>query len=181
MVIVRDGRWLSAEQVRVVIDTPPICANSCCISSDATLDYWIGRRSVGVSIQIDGSGRVHLVDSMPVLGPDEQVDFHCLRCDVDAGHHRGPVRARCTLRGDLHELLGGTPSDPAHRTRRRVVQLRSTRVPHRLEQLAQGSRATTRTRQRDDRGGPRGPRCCSWQAIRAFARATSTPCAPPPA
>lgn len=27
----------------------------------------------GVTMQIDGSGRVHLVQSMPVLRPDEQV------------------------------------------------------------------------------------------------------------
>lgn len=38
-------------------------------------------------------------------------DFHCERCDVEAGHHRGRLCARCVLRDDLHELLGGVPTD----------------------------------------------------------------------
>lgn len=42
-------------------------------------------------------------------------DFHCERCGVEAGHHRGSLCARCALREDLHGLLGGTPSDPALR------------------------------------------------------------------
>lgn len=40
-------------------------------------------------------------------------DFHCDRCDREAGHHRGRLCARCALREDLHGLLGGAPSDPA--------------------------------------------------------------------
>lgn len=38
-------------------------------------------------------------------------DFHCERCDVEAGHHRGRLCARCALRDDLHGLLGGAPTD----------------------------------------------------------------------
>ena len=40
-------------------------------------------------------------------------DFHCERCDIEAGHHRGRLCARCALRDDLHGLLGGEPDDPA--------------------------------------------------------------------
>jgi len=40
-------------------------------------------------------------------------DFHCERCDIEAGHHRGRLCARCALRDDLHGLLGGEPNDPA--------------------------------------------------------------------
>ena len=40
-------------------------------------------------------------------------DFHCERCDVEAGHHRGRLCARCALRDDLHGLLGGSPTTPA--------------------------------------------------------------------
>ncbi|GAB3497566.1 recombinase XerD [Flexivirga lutea] len=40
-------------------------------------------------------------------------DFHCERCDVEAGHHRGRLCARCALRDDLHDILGGEPTDPA--------------------------------------------------------------------
>jgi hypothetical protein len=40
-------------------------------------------------------------------------DFHCERCDIEAGHHRGRLCARCALRDDLHGLLGGVPNDPA--------------------------------------------------------------------
>jgi len=40
-------------------------------------------------------------------------DFHCERCDVEAGHHRGRLCARCALRDHLHGLLGGVPTDPA--------------------------------------------------------------------
>ena len=38
-------------------------------------------------------------------------DFHCERCDVEAGHHRGRLCARCALRD--HGLFGGEPSDPS--------------------------------------------------------------------
>lgn len=41
------------------------------------------------------------------------VDFHCARCGTEAGHHRGRVCVRCILREDLHDLLGGEPTDPA--------------------------------------------------------------------
>jgi hypothetical protein len=44
---------------------------------------------------------------------DIPYDFHCERCEVEAGHHRGRLCARCALRDDLHGLLGGTPTDPA--------------------------------------------------------------------
>ena len=40
-------------------------------------------------------------------------DFYCDRCDIEAGHHRGRLCARCALRDDLHGLLGGEPNDPA--------------------------------------------------------------------
>ena len=40
-------------------------------------------------------------------------DFHCERCDIEAGHHRGRLCARCALRDDLYGLLGGEPNDPA--------------------------------------------------------------------
>lgn len=40
-------------------------------------------------------------------------DFHCERCGIEAGHHRGRLCARCALRDDLNELLGGQPTDPA--------------------------------------------------------------------
>ena len=40
-------------------------------------------------------------------------DFHCERCDTEAGHHRGRLCPRCALRDDLHGLLGGTPTAPA--------------------------------------------------------------------
>jgi hypothetical protein len=35
------------------------------------------------------------------------------RCGVEAGHHRGDLCARRTLRDDLNALLGGQPSHPA--------------------------------------------------------------------
>lgn len=42
-------------------------------------------------------------------------DFHCDRCDTEAGHHRGRLCARCALRDDLHQILGGEPENPALR------------------------------------------------------------------
>lgn len=33
------------------------------------------------------------------------VDFHCERCDVEAGHHRGRLCVRCALRDDLYALI----------------------------------------------------------------------------
>jgi len=38
-------------------------------------------------------------------------DFHCERCAIEAGHHRGRLCARCALRDDLHGLLGGVPTN----------------------------------------------------------------------
>lgn len=40
-------------------------------------------------------------------------DFHCERCNVEAGHHRGRLCVRCVLRDDLQRLLGRAPSDPS--------------------------------------------------------------------
>lgn len=40
-------------------------------------------------------------------------DFHCERCDAEAGHHRRRLCARCALRDDLYDLLGGEPTDPS--------------------------------------------------------------------
>jgi hypothetical protein len=40
-------------------------------------------------------------------------DFHCDRCDLEAGHHRGRLCANCALRDDLHGLLGGIPTTAA--------------------------------------------------------------------
>ena len=55
-----------------------------------------------------------IADGEPVCGTCAgiDVDFHCQRCGVEAGHHRGNLCVRCVLRDDLHTLLGGTPSDP---------------------------------------------------------------------
>lgn len=54
-------------------------------------------------------------DGLPVCSTcaDIPYDFHCERCDVEAGHHRGRLCARCALRDDLHGLLGGFPTDAA--------------------------------------------------------------------
>lgn len=40
-------------------------------------------------------------------------DFHCDRCGLETGHHRGKVCTRCAVREDLHRLLGGAPNNPA--------------------------------------------------------------------
>ena len=54
-------------------------------------------------------------DGQPTCATCAQIpyDFHCERCDVEAGHHRGRLCARCALRDDLHGLLGGPPGSPA--------------------------------------------------------------------
>jgi len=54
-------------------------------------------------------------DGLPICSTCAAIpyDFHCERCDVEAGHHRGSLCARCALRDDLHGLLGGEPSAPA--------------------------------------------------------------------
>ncbi|WP_193408772.1 MULTISPECIES: recombinase XerD [unclassified Pseudonocardia] len=44
----------------------------------------------------------------PCAGIDD--DFHCQRCGDEAGHYRRTHCARCALRDDLHDLLGGQPS-----------------------------------------------------------------------
>jgi len=54
-------------------------------------------------------------DGHPICSTCAEIpyDFYCARCDAEAGHHRGRLCARCALRDDLHELLGGAPDDPA--------------------------------------------------------------------
>lgn len=39
-------------------------------------------------------------------------DFHCDRCQAEAGHHRGRLCARCAVRDDLHQILDGEPEHP---------------------------------------------------------------------
>ncbi|GAA4684186.1 hypothetical protein GCM10023197_45760 [Gordonia humi] len=39
-------------------------------------------------------------------------DFHCARCGEENGHHRGLICARCAVREDLYQIMGGTPTDP---------------------------------------------------------------------
>lgn len=53
-------------------------------------------------------------DGQPICSTCAEIpqDFHCERCDVEAGHHRGRLCARCALRDDLHGLLGGQPTHP---------------------------------------------------------------------
>lgn len=53
-------------------------------------------------------------DGHPICSTCAEIpyDFHCERCGVEAGHHRGSLCARCALRDDLHQLLGGPPTDP---------------------------------------------------------------------
>jgi hypothetical protein len=53
-------------------DTPLSCANTVDDSFDASLIQWM-YGLLGVSMRVDGSGRVHLVQALPVLRPDEQV------------------------------------------------------------------------------------------------------------
>jgi len=55
------------------------------------------------------------LDGLPVCGTCAgiPIDFHCERCSDEAGHHRGKLCARCALRDDLNDLVGGTPTDPA--------------------------------------------------------------------
>lgn len=51
-------------------------------------------------------------DGQPICSTCAEIpyDFHCDRCDIEAGHHRGRLCARCALRDDLNGLLGGQPS-----------------------------------------------------------------------
>jgi len=77
-------------------------------------------------------------------------DFHCDRCDIEAGHHRGRLCARCALRDDLHDLLGGEPTDPAliglvdalcaaDRPESIIVWKRSAKVQNLLRALGDGT------------------------------------------
>lgn len=54
-------------------------------------------------------------DGHPICGTCAGIEanFYCERCDEEAGHHRGNLCARCALRDDLHQLLGGVPHHPA--------------------------------------------------------------------
>ena len=54
-------------------------------------------------------------DGSPVCGPCAGIsyDFHCSNCGNEAGHHRGKLCARCALRDDLNDLVGGAPTEPA--------------------------------------------------------------------
>jgi hypothetical protein len=54
-------------------------------------------------------------DGAATCGPCAGIprDFHCGRCGTEAGHYRGRLCARCALRDDLTDLLGGTPTSPA--------------------------------------------------------------------
>ena len=54
-------------------------------------------------------------DGLPACGTCAgiPVDFHCERCGSESGHHRGKLCARCALRDDLNDLVGGVPTEPA--------------------------------------------------------------------
>jgi hypothetical protein len=77
-------------------------------------------------------------------------DFHCQRCGEENGHHRRNICARCAVRDDLYELLGGKPTDPtliglvnalcsAKRPESTLVWKRSPRVQALLVGLGDGS------------------------------------------
>lgn len=77
-------------------------------------------------------------------------DFHCERCDIEAGHHRGRLCARCALRDDLHDILGGEPTDAtlvglvnvlcaADRPESIIVWKRSAKVRELLRALGDGT------------------------------------------
>lgn len=119
-------------------------------------------------------------DGQPTCSTCAQIpyDFHCERCDVEAGHHRGRLCARCALRDDLHGLLGGTPTDPAltglvdalcasDRPESIIVWKRSPKVKELLGDLG-------------DPGLTRGFRFSPWQAVRTptCTAATSRPTPP---
>lgn len=95
-------------------------------------------------------------------------DFHCERCGVEAGHHRGRLCAGCALRDDLHGLLGGEPNAPAlvglidalcasDRPESIIVWKRSSKVQE----------TASRTRRRHHPGIARRSRLCARQASRA--------------
>lgn len=53
-------------------------------------------------------------DGLPICANCAEIpyDFHCQRCELEAGHHRGRLCARRALRDDLHDLIGGPPAHP---------------------------------------------------------------------
>lgn len=91
-------------------------------------------------------------DGLPICSTCAQIpyDFHCERCDVEAGHHRGRLCARCALRDDLHVLLGGVPTGAgllafvdalcaSDRPESIIVWKRSSKVQDLLRGLGDGS------------------------------------------
>ncbi|MGC5617728.1 hypothetical protein [Georgenia sp. Z1491] len=77
-------------------------------------------------------------------------DFHCERCGTEAGHHRGRLCARCALRDDLRQLIGGEPAHPvlrglldalcaAERPESIIVWKRSPKVQTLLRHLGDGT------------------------------------------
>ncbi|WP_346995734.1 hypothetical protein [Dietzia sp. SLG310A2-38A2] len=93
-----------------------------------------------------------VADGEPVGGTCAgiDIDFHCQRCGVEAGHHRGNLCARCVLREDLHALLGGAPENPplaglidalcaADRPESIITWKRSPKVQRLLTGLGEGS------------------------------------------
>ena len=77
-------------------------------------------------------------------------DFHCARCGEENGHHRARICARCAVRDDLCEIMGGTPSDPvllglvdalclAKRPESTMIWKRSPKVQALLRGLGDGS------------------------------------------
>lgn len=91
-------------------------------------------------------------DGQPICATCAELsyDFHCDRCDAEAGHQRGRLCARCALRDDLQGLLGGEPSAPAlvglvdalcasDRPESIIVWKRSSKVQALLRGLGDGS------------------------------------------
>ena len=81
-------------------------------------------------------------------------DFHCSRCNIEAGHHRGILCARCALHDDLCDLLGGVPREPAllglidalcqsQRPESILIWKRSPKVQELLRRLGTGAVPTT--------------------------------------
>lgn len=88
----------------------------------------------------------------PICAPCAGIpeDFHCARCTEESGHHRGQLCARCSLRDDLHGLLGGEPNNvvltglvnalcASDRPESLLVWKRSPRVKELLRGLGDGS------------------------------------------
>nr|WP_231650207.1 hypothetical protein [Gordonia sihwensis] len=97
-----------------------------------------------------------LPDGTPVCGPCAGIvdDFRCSRCGEESGHHRGTICARCAVRDDLHEIMGGPPSDPilsglvdalcaAKRPESTMIWKRSPKVQELLKGLGTGAIAAT--------------------------------------